>query len=263
MKRRNLILANLILFIFLIVFFFSLHHIVFWYQDNQKTDEQIKKLQNIVKINEPKNSITTELLDDSRYSNVDLLSIDFTNLLTINEEIVGWIEIPDTNINYPVLQGTDNEYYINHNYKHEKTSKGSIFLNKDYNWETPSCNLLIYGHNMKNGEMFQDLLNYSSKTYYQEHPIIRFTTANEDAEYEIMSAFKSRVYYKSEENVFRYYNFLDAETEEEYNNFVENAKTSSLYDTGISAQYKDPLITLITCSYHVQDGRFVVIGRKK
>ena len=116
---------------------------------------------------------------------------------------------------------------------------------------------------MKNGEMFQDLLNYSSKTYYEEHPIIRFTTANEDAEYEIMSAFKSRVYYKSEENVFRYYNFLDAETEEEYNNFVTNAKTSSLYDTGISAQYKDPLITLITCSYHVQDGRFVVIGRKK
>ena len=180
-----------------------------------------------------------------------------------NQDIVGWIEIPDTNISYPVLQGTDNEYYINHNYKNEKTSKGSIFLNKDYDWNLPSCNLLIYGHNMKNGEMFQDLLNYKSEDYYKKHPTIRFTTEKEDAEYEIMSVLKTRVYYKSEKNVFRYYNFINANNEEEYNNFIENAKTSSLYDTGISAQYKDPLITLITCSYHAQDGRFVVIGRKK
>lgn len=235
---------------------------IFYFVGQIAEAKQESNLLNTIEVNKTDVTIV-EIENNEDTPEITERMLQVQELQKENQDIVGWIEIPDTNINYPVLQGTDNEYYINHNYKHEKTSKGSIFLNKDYNWETLSCNLLIYGHNMKNGEMFQDLLNYSSKTYYQEHPIIRFTTANEDAEYEIMSAFKSRVYYKSEENVFRYYNFLDAETEEEYNNFVTNAKTSSLYDTGISAQYKDPLITLITCSYHVQDGRFVVIGRKK
>ena len=179
-----------------------------------------------------------------------------------NEDVVGWIEIKDTNISYPVLQGEDNEYYLNHNYKGETTQKGSIFLTKDYDWSLPSTNLLIYGHNIMYGQMFQDLLKYADEDFYKEHPVIRFTTEKEDAEYEIISAFKARVYYKSEENVFRYYNFINAETEEEYNEFVENAKIASLYETQATAEFGDQLITLITCSYHTEDGRFVVVGRK-
>ena len=179
-----------------------------------------------------------------------------------NEDVVGWIEIKDTNISYPVLQGEDNEYYLNHNYKGETTQKGSIFLTKDYDWNLPSTNLLIYGHNIMYGQMFQDLLKYADKDFYEEHQVIRFTTEKEDAEYEILSAFKARVYSKSEENVFRYYNFINAETEEESNEFVENAKIASLYETQATAEFGDQLITLITCSYHTEDGRFVVVGRK-
>lgn len=180
-----------------------------------------------------------------------------------NNDIVGWIEIENTNINYPVLQGGDNKFYLNHNYKKEKSEKGSIFLSSDYDWRLPSSNLLIYGHNIMNGQMFQDLLKYADEEFYKKHPIIRFTTENEDIEYEIISVFKSRVFYKSEENVFRYYNFINAETEAEYNEFVENAKEASIYDIEASAEYGDGLITLITCSYHTTDGRFVVIGRKR
>lgn len=180
-----------------------------------------------------------------------------------NEDIVGWIEIEDTNINYPVLQGEDNEYYLTHNYKKETSQKGSIFLTKDYDWDLPSTNLLIYGHNIMNGQMFQNLLKFADEEFYKEHPVIRFTTQNEDKEYEIISAFKSRVFYKSEQNVFRYYDFVNAENEEEYNEFVKNAKEASLYDIGKTAEYGDQLITLITCSYHTTDGRFVVIGREK
>ena len=180
-----------------------------------------------------------------------------------NEDIVGWIEIEDTNINYPVLQGDDNKYYLTHNYKKEKSQKGSIFLTKDYDWSLPSDNLLIYGHNIMNGLMFQDLLKYSDEEFYESHPIIRFTTENKDVEFEIFSVFKSRVFYKSEKNVFRYYDFVNADTEEEYNEFVEKAKESSLYDIDITAEYGEQLITLVTCSYHTEDGRFVVIGREK
>ena len=179
-----------------------------------------------------------------------------------NTDIVGWLEIENTNINYPVLQGADNNYYMTHNYKNEKSKNGSIFLDADYNWDIPSNNLLMYGHNLGNGMMFQELLKYEKKGFYQEHPVIRFTTAEEDAEYEIISVFKSRVYYKSEKNVFRYYYFINNESEEEYNEFVKNAKNASLYPIDATASYGDQLITLSTCSYYVEDGRFVVVGRK-
>ena len=180
-----------------------------------------------------------------------------------NADIVGWLEIENTNINYPVLQGTDNSYYMTHNYKKEKSKNGSIFLNADYNWNIPSNNLLIYGHNLGNGMMFQELLKYEKESFYQEHPVIRFTTAEEDAEYEIISVFKSRVYYKSEKNVFRYYFFLNNESEEKYNEFVKNAKSVSLYPIDATANYGDQLITLSTCSYYVEDGRFAVVGRRQ
>lgn len=138
-----------------------------------------------------------------------------------------------------------------------------FFLDKDYDWSIPSSNLLMYGHNMGDGAMFQDLLKYEDEEFYKQHPIVRFTTATEDAEYEIISAFKSRVYYKSEKNVFRYYYFINADNEEEYNEFVNNAKEASFYDTGKDAEYGDQLMTLSTCSYHTEDGRFAVVARKK
>ena len=180
-----------------------------------------------------------------------------------NEDIIGWIEIEGTNINYPVLQGDDNEYYLTHNYKKEKSEKGSIFLDSEYDWSIPSNNLLIYGHNIMNDLMFKDLLKYADKEFYKEHPVIRFTTKEHDGEYEIISAFKSKVFNKSDTNVFRYYNFMNAETEEEYNEFVENAKKASLYEIEATAKYGDELITLITCSYHTTDGRFAIVARKK
>ena len=180
-----------------------------------------------------------------------------------NDDIVGWLEIEDTNINYPVLQGDDNEFYLNRNYKKEKSEKGSIFLDAKYNWNIPSNNLLIYGHNIINGLMFQDLLKYESQDFYKKHPNIRFTTEKDDKEYEIISVFKSRVYYKAEKNVFRYYDFINAKKEEDYMEFVKNAKKASIYDIEATAKYGDELITLVTCSYHIEDGRFVVIGREK
>lgn len=179
-----------------------------------------------------------------------------------NSDIVGWLEIEGTSINYPVLQGNDDKYYMNHNYKKQKSKNGSIFLTSEYNWDIPSDNLLIFGHNLNNGTMFQELLKYSNEAFHKKHPIIRFTTMEDDAEYEIISVFKSRVYYKSEKNVFRYYYFVNANNEEEYNEFVKNAKKASLYNIDATAKYGEQLITLSTCSYHVKDGRFAVVAKK-
>ena len=205
-------------------------------------------------------TISTENTEEQNEETERMLQIK--QLQEQNADIVGWLEIKNTNINYPVLQGTDNSYYMTHNYKKENSKNGSIFLDANYNWNIPSNNLLIYGHNLGNGMMFQELLKYEKESFYQEHPVIRFTTAEEDAKYEIISVLKSRVYYKSEKNVFRYYYFINSESEEEYNQFVRNAKNASLYPIDATASYGDQLITLSTCSYYVQDGRFAVVGKR-
>ena len=228
-----------------------------------RTEEMIENPEeNIIK-NETENIIEQveektkeELKDTERTLKVQRLQEE-------NSDIVGWLEIPNTTINYPVLQGKDNEYYMYHNYKKQKSKNGSIFLTKDYDWSIPSSNLLIYGHNLQDGTMFQELLRYKKEEFYKQHPIIRFTTEKEDAEYEIISVFPSRVYYKSEKNVFRYYYFVNAKNEAEYNEFVKNAKKASLYDIEATAEYGDPLLTLSTCSYHTEDGRFAVVARKR
>lgn len=179
-----------------------------------------------------------------------------------NSDIIGWLEISGTVINYPVLQGTDNDFYVDHNYKKQKTASGSIFVDVDYDWSMPSTNLLIYGHNMKNGTMFTSLVNYKSKKYYDAHPSIRFTTSSEDSTYEIIAAFESKVYPSTDTNSFKYYNFINARNEDEFNFFMSNIKKLSIYDTGKTAVYGDSLITLSTCAYHTKNGRFAVVGRK-
>ena len=261
-KINNNKKSIIIYFFMILIIILSVTYITIYFLDILSLRKEAMKESNLL-----------NMIDISKYNTIKVEGIEVKteetermlkvqNLQKENSDIVGWIEIENTNINYPVLQGTDNEYYMTHNYKKEKTKNGSIFLTKDYDWDIPSSNLLIYGHNYRNGTMFQDLLKYTDKSFYKEHPIIRFTTENEDAEYEIISVFKSRVYYKSEKNVFRYYYFINAENEYEYNEFIDNAKKASLYDIDATAKYGDQLITLSTCSYHTKDGRFAVIGKK-
>lgn len=187
--------------------------------------------------------------------------INLEKIHETNNDIIGWIQINDTNINYPVLQ-SDNSFYLNHNYKKEYSELGSIFMDESVNLELPSSNFLIYGHRNKRGMMFEDLMKYEDEEFYKKHQTIQFTTLKEDAEYQILAVFKSRVYYQNQKDVFRYYFFTNAETEEEYNNYVSNAKSVSLYDTKITAKYGEQLLTLSTCAYHTDNGRFVVVAKK-
>ncbi len=210
----------------------------------------------------------SQVLDNLIISEEDITEEKTERMLQVeelkkeNEDVIGWIEIEGTNINYPVLQGEDNDYYLTHNYKGEKVVGGSIFLDKDYDFSIPSSNLLIYGHRNTSGIMFEDLIKYADEEFYQEHKIIKFTTIEDDSEYEILAVFYSRVYYKSETNVFRYYYFINAETEEEYNEYVANCKKVSIYDTGVTAEYGEQLLTLSTCEYSTENGRFAVVAKK-
>ena len=179
-----------------------------------------------------------------------------------NTDIKGWIRIEDTKINYPILQSNNNYYYLTHNYKKEKSSYGSIFINSNCNIKNSNANVIIYGHDMKDGQMFQDLIKYQEKLFYEQHPIIKIASEESEEEYEIIATFKSRVFYKDEKNVFRYYQYYDFENESKYNEYINNCKKIQLYDTGRTATYGEQLITLITCEYSQENGRMVVVAKK-
>ncbi len=178
-------------------------------------------------------------------------------------DVVAWLEVPNTNMSYPIVQTDNNDYYLDHTYKKEYSARGSIFLDKDVSFDRPSDNFLIYGHRNKNGAMFEELLQFEKEAFYKEHKTINFTTLKEDAEYEILAGFRSRVYYKNEKNVFRYYFFINAENEAAFNDYVACAKRDSMYQTGVDAKYGDQLLTLSTCAYHTEDGRFAIVAKKK
>ena len=186
----------------------------------------------------------------------------YKTLYDLNNDMVGWISIEGTNVDYPVMQTIyDEEYYLHRNFYQEDAKEGLPFMDSRCIVGRPSTNLIIYGHNMKNGSMFADLLKYESKSYYEAHKYIRFDTIYEEALYEIVAVFRSRVAYK-DENTFKFYNFIEADLESEFYDYYNTIRGMSLYGIEAEAESSDYLLTLSTCEYTVEDGRFVVVARK-
>lgn len=185
----------------------------------------------------------------------------YTDLYSENEDVAGWLSVEGTRIDYPVMQCEDDEFYLHHNFYGEESKYGCLYV-RDRADLADGTNFVIYGHNMKDGSMFGDLDLYQEESFYLEHPLISFDTLYEERTYEIVAAFPSQVYDENAEE-FKYYQFYEAETEEEFNEFYENIKALSLYDTGVSAEFGDTFLTLSTCAYHVNDGRFVVVGKRR
>lgn len=186
---------------------------------------------------------------------------EYQTLYQKNKSLIGWLKIDDTNIDYPVMQTVNNEYYLDHNYTQEYDKNGSLFLDKDCDVVHRNTNLIIYGHHMKSGKMFGNLNKYSSEDYCKKHSTIQFDTIYEKGTYEVMYVFRSRIY-NEDEIVFKYYQFLDAVSEQEFQSNMQEMAALSLYDTGVAASYGDELLTLSTCDSSEADGRFVVVAKR-
>ena len=186
---------------------------------------------------------------------------DYKTLLNMNKDLIGWLKIADINIDYPVMQTNDNAYYLDHNFENKYDKNGCLFLDYQCDVINRNTNLIIYGHNMQSGKMFGSLSKYSDEAYYKEHPKFEFDTIYEKGAYEIVYVFRSKIY-NEDAVVFKYYQFLDVQSEKEFDsNMAEMAKIS-LYDTGITPEYGDELLTLSTCDYQENNGRFVIVARK-
>ena len=179
-----------------------------------------------------------------------------------NGDMAGWLSIPGTEIDYPVMWTPEDEnYYLYRDFNGKENKNGCLILDTDSCLEPLTTNLIIHGHNMKSGAMFGNLTDYENKTYYENHKEIILYTPQCQRNYEVIAVFRSQVYKKTD-NVFKFYKFFQADTEEEFNDFYENIKKLSLYDTGVTAEFGAHFITLSTCVYHVEQGRFVVVAKE-
>lgn len=186
------------------------------------------------------------------------IEVNLQELYKQNNDLIGWIKIDNTSIDYPVMQTKSSpNYYLRRNFYKQYSCYGTPFMAEECNTNT-SENLIIYGHHMQNTKMFGSLENYKSKDYYDNHKLIKFYTSRGKERYEIFAVFKT-VLYKN--NTFKYYQNIELDTESEYSNFINKCKSLSLYNTGINPEYKTNLITLSTCEYSVQNSRLVVVAK--
>ena len=177
-----------------------------------------------------------------------------------NGDMVGWIKIEGTKVDYPVMQTKERpNYYLKRDFDGNPTDWGSIYVREECDVNKPSDNVTIYGHNMIDCSMFGDLKNYGNKQFWEGHKTIFFDTLQEYHVYEIFSVFKTSA---NEGEGFAYHQMEDAANEQEFNEFVATCKKLSFYDTGITPKYGDKLICLSTCEYTLDNGRFVVAARR-
>ena len=178
-----------------------------------------------------------------------------------NNDMVGWIEVPGTKVNYPVMQTPGNkDYYLKRDFYHNWSEWGSIYAREVCDINKPSDNVVLYGHHMADGSMFAQLeTRYKKQSFWEEHQYLTFDTLYEHHTYQIIAVFRTSA------NVgqgFSYHIFNEADSEEEFNEFIAEVKRLALYDTGLTAEYGDKLLTLSTCEYTLDNGRFVVVAKR-
>ena len=186
----------------------------------------------------------------------------YRNLYLENADMVGWIQIEGTSIDYPVMQTpADPNYYLKHDFEKHYTDYGCPFMQADCDALAPSDNLIIYGHNMKDGSLFADLAKYGSKDFWQTHKTVWFDTELGSYAYEIFAVIHTTVQ-ADDADAFPFYRFVDAAAPEDFADYVSACQARALYDTGISAEYGDKLLTLSTCDNITDDGRLLVIAKQ-
>lgn len=183
----------------------------------------------------------------------------YKKLAEQNSDMIGWIRIEGTVVDYPVMQTPDNpDFYLHKGFDKKYSAYGMVYMDASCSLDEECPNYVLYGHHMKNGSMFASIEKYADRGYFEEHPVIGFDALDTADDYEVVAAFKLPA--SQMDNKFAYK--LAARTEEDYQAFVNYIKGSSFYDTGITPQWPEQLVTLTTCEYTQSDGRFFVVARK-
>lgn len=191
-----------------------------------------------------------EVKKDNESNKRGFLEEDFKKLKDINSDIKAWITIPNTEVNYPITQGINNEYYLDHNFKKEKNNGGSILIEYDNKDPFNKGNTVIHGHNMKDGSMFADLLKFKEENFFNNNNKIYITLENEVIEYEIFSIYVEELDKEHYNNQF-YYNG-------DYIRYLNDLKSKSIFNSNVELKSDKDIITLSTCDFSIHDGRLII-----
>ena len=185
---------------------------------------------------------------------------DYAALYERNSDFFGWISVAGTNVDYPVMYNPQKPLqYLGHDFDGRFSYAGVPYL-------SPECDpegsyFLIYGHHMRDGTMFAGLLAYEDPAFWTEHPTFRCDTRFEHRTYAVVAAFRARVLTTAERG-FRYYNYSALDDEGTFQEFMTNVCAMAAYDTGVETAFGDEILTLSTCAYHTEKGRFVVVAKR-
>ena len=244
MKKKFYIFLVIVL---VAIFVTSIIYIIMNYTDDKKQNKVFEELESII-------TEEQEEKDEEKKNE----SINLKELYELNNDFIGWLKINDTNISYPVMQTDNNrkDYYLRKNFYKEYSQLGTPYIAEYCNVQT-SDNVIIYGHHITNYQMFGELEKYKNKDFYDNHKMINFNTIYGNADYEIIAVFKTVAY-----TGFKYYEFINSNSQNEFDTFIKKCKELSFYETGKTAKYGDKLLTLSTCEYSAKNGSLVIVAKK-
>lgn len=227
MKKKSKILVTFIQIVLIAVIIFSGIKIIEWIKSNKKNKDIMSKIKENVVIN------------NEMDSNNEEYKIDFAKLKQKNSDAIAWIKVNGTDIDFPVVKGTDNSYYLTHNFDKEKNKAGWIFADYRNKFDGTDKNIIIYGHNMKNGSMFASLKDVIKEEWYnnENNKYIALITENENCKYQVFS-----VYQTETEEYYLQTNISN------FKEFVEKIKGRSKKNFNVDIKETDSILTLSTCA---------------
>lgn len=248
-------LINIILVAIIIVCLSIIGYKYYNYNKDDKLNSEIQDLQPVInEASDLDNNFSGENDGQDQSKDGDYVnSANEEELKSINSDYKMWIQIENTNINYPVVQGSDNDYYLKHNFRKESNISGTVFVESANDIDNDK-NIILYGHNMRNGTMFNNITNYKEESFFNEDNKINIIMNNTLYEYEVFSVYVKNV---SEVNLA-----IGFANEDEFINYAYNEADESLYKKDVDFSAEDNLITLVTCSYEFTDARTIVVARR-
>lgn len=247
-KKKKIILL-ILLILFIGIFSYSSYHILYWEKENKKIDSQIEEIQEVIEVIEKEDTEKTEIINPPAkksdpywdYIKINLIDVDFQELRKINNDVVGWIQVNGTNINYPFVQTNNNDYYLKHQLNKKRNSAGWVFLDYRNNITDLDKNTIIYAHGRINNTMFGSLRKVINKNWYnnKNNHIVKLSTDNENTLWQVFSTYRIKTTNDYIQNIFT--------SDEEYSNFLKLLKDRSVYNYNVELTVEDSILTLSTC----------------
>jgi len=262
MKKYVYIIAVIVL---LIVFGVSAFQVGSYFLEGKQQEEKFEDLAAQVQAAQEAANATTQAPEETKAEEdasvpttegEPVMLPGYAAAYEMNPDMVGWIKIEGTKLDYPVMHTPSNpNFYLDHDFEKNASARGCIYAREECDIFRPSDNITLYGHNMKDGSMFATLNSYVDKKTWDYNSLIFFDTLYEAHVYQIFAVFRTTA---SVGEGFSYHQMEDAADEAEFNEFVKTCKKLQIYETGITPVYGDKLICLSTCEYSQENGRLVV-----